>query len=49
MGVSEGFDDDQYDEIKKENKGKMFSPDKGASNLMMGSININDFEGSDYE
>jgi len=27
----------------------MFSPDKGAANLMMGSIDINDFDGSDYE
>lgn len=28
---------------------KIFSPNKGASNMMMGSLDINDFEGSDYD
>lgn len=27
----------------------MFSPDKGAASLMLGSLDVNDFDDSDYE
>ena len=45
----EDLDEETYSQIKRKNKNNLFTPDRDKASQLMQSMEVDDFEGSDYE